>query len=208
MRGRNEYSDKVLSRIINDAAASVPGVQVISSSWTDIGTKSYPRCEFTPSLEGGQIAVHSYLAVSWPSPVAEVAEAARRAIRTWLHDMAGLMATEVSVTVEQTVAGESRVTSDDAAHADFAPELTPIETHAGLAAGAGSVARAPELAAHSLADSVRSPEVAAGAEIRAVKTASAADVRGVELPEEAPLRPVEVHSLFDDQPAQEVRRVR
>lgn len=123
MRGRNDFSDRTLTCIINHAAKAVSGVETISSSWAEIGTRSYPRCDFRVDIASGVIQVDSYLAVSWPAPVADVAAQVQRNVHTWLKAMTGLEATRIDVVVEQTVPGARRITATDLASTDRVPTI-------------------------------------------------------------------------------------
>lgn len=128
MTGRNNFTDRVLARIITQATAAVPGVVTITSSWADIGTRSYPRAEFLVDIASGVIQIDSFIAVAWPAPITAVARQVQRNIHTWLKDMTGLEATRIDVVVEQTVSGHGRVTAEELSTAPAFPSLIDVST--------------------------------------------------------------------------------
>ncbi|GAB3942634.1 Asp23/Gls24 family envelope stress response protein [Corynebacterium tapiri] len=128
MTGTTVIADRIVSRVVNDAASAVPGVQTLTSSWAEIGTKSYPRCDVRQDSVANEVHVDSFIAVSWPSPVTAVAERVQANIVSWVKSMTGMDATRVNVVVEQTIAGHARVSSAELSAMDTEPQLTPVET--------------------------------------------------------------------------------
>lgn len=203
MKGRNDFSDRVLTRVITSATEAVPGVATITSSWVEIGTRSYPRCEFRVDIDARSISVDSFLAVSWPSPVTEVASQVQRNIAAWLQAMTGLTATRVNVVVEQTVSGHGRVTPADVAAAAHAPTLRTFSVRASSPVRSPVTTRttepvspvtAPPAALRGIStrpslDPVP-PVVSAADPLRAVGAPPAKEVTSPEIPSPRTLRPV------------------
>ncbi|AKK10334.1 Asp23/Gls24 family envelope stress response protein [Corynebacterium uterequi] len=179
MSGRNDFSDRVFTTVINNAAAAVPGVETITSTWTDIGTRSYPRCDFRVEPEGQTVQVDSYLAVSWPAPVTDVAAQAQRTIQRWLEEMLGYTATQINVTVEQTVPSSRRVSLDDVRTHPHDPELGTIAVTP-LVAEVLPATITPTVEVYSPVTTntvdVYSPETADGIEVYSPETADGIEV--------------------------------
>lgn len=183
MTGRTRFSDKALTKVVNAAAASVPGSVKITSSWSEIGTRSYPRCEIRSDQLAGVIQVTSFIAVSWPSPATDVAEKVQRSIIAWVTAMTGLRCTQVNVTVEQAVGSGRRVHAAEVAAAAEAPRLHPVQVHQGLPVTSPVTARPL---------SVIAPTVAPARPVRSPITRPPVRLEPVAVPAPAPVRPVSV----------------
>lgn len=192
MKGSNNFSDRTLSRIATSAAASVPGVAVVSSSWTELGTRSYPRCEVRLDFRTQQVQLDFYLAVTFPSPITDVAARVQANAHTWIKAMTGLETNQVNVTVEQTVLGEARLTHADVNAAPTVPRLEPIQVRHGVSVRsprqrASQAVRSPETAPPT---PVRSPVTQEGREPTVPNLPPARPVRSPRVSAPRPLRPV------------------
>ncbi|MDR7328499.1 Asp23/Gls24 family envelope stress response protein [Corynebacterium guangdongense] len=205
MTGRTRFSDKALTKVVNAAASSVPGVVTVTSSWADIGTRSYPRCEVRSDQLAGVVQVSSFIAVAWPSPATDVAARVQRSISSWVTALTGLRCTQVNVTVEQAVDAGRRVHATEVARAPDSPALRPVQVRR-----AGPVVspvtarplrvRVPETRPPRPLTPVPAPRPAPLREVarpptprlRPVRTPLAAPLRPVQLPPVAPLRPVTI----------------
>ena len=88
----------VASRIIREAALSVPGCTERAVGMGHITGNTLPQADLT--MDGPYIAAEVHIAVSWPSPVAEVARTVRDTIRTHLETFLEAKVTEVDVYVD------------------------------------------------------------------------------------------------------------
>ncbi len=181
MKGRTRFSEKSLSKIVNAAAASVPGVVRISSSWADIGTRSYPRCDIHSDQLAGVVQVTSFIAVSWPSPATDVAAKVQRTVTAWVHALTGLRCTRVDVTVEQAIDGDRRVQPAEVAAAAEAPALRSVRVQLGTPVV--SPVTAPEV-------SLRTPVTPAERVLAPTALPRPALLREVPMPTPVQLRPV------------------
>lgn len=179
MTGATNFSDRTLSRIINSAATSVPGVEVITSSWAEIGTRSYPRCDLRLDFHAHTLQVDSFLAVSFPAPVTDVAAKVRTNIHTWVKAMTGLEATHVNVTVEQTLLRDHRLSQADLNSGPSVPRLQPIHVRP------GREPRSPKLPAER---PLVSPRTAPPRPLRSPTGPSSWEAWAPELPEPTPVR--------------------
>lgn len=131
MKGSDSVSEKVVSRIANSAALTVPGVESVTGSWAELGTRTYPRCDLNLDPHARAVEVNSYIAVSWPSPVTDIATKVQANIATWLEAMTNFTVRRVNVTVEHTIDNGVRITEADVNEAAAAPKLDPISVKAG-----------------------------------------------------------------------------
>lgn len=199
MTGHTRYSDRAISKIVNAAAAVVPGVFCVSSSWADIGTRSYPRSEVRVDHTAASVQVDAVIAVSWPSPITAVAAQVQDNIREWVRAYTGLRVTQVDVLVEHAEPSDSRVTSRDLTLATQTPAITPVK--------------------QPLATPVRQPRTTTAAPVRLpqlrpnpVNRAFPDGITPGPLPDLMPLRPITVPVAVPLRPvalppAQEVRHV-
>ena len=90
-------SDRAVARIVAAATASVPGTTELGRSLERIAGRTYPRFDVLVDDAAGTCSVEAYIAVTWPSPVTDVAEAVRTTIGTWVRETTGLTVTGVNV---------------------------------------------------------------------------------------------------------------
>lgn len=101
-----KISDRAVSRIVAAAAASVPGTVGLGRSLDRPTGRTYPRYDVIVDDLAGTCSVEAYIAVTWPSPITDVAEAVRDSIIAWIDDATGLKATHVNVVVGPIVPGQ------------------------------------------------------------------------------------------------------
>lgn len=114
-------SDRAVARIVAAAAASVPGTTELGRSLERIAGRTYPRFDVLVDDTARTCSVEAYIAVTWPSPVTDVAEAVRSTISTWVREYTGLTVTTVNVVTGPVVAAP-RVTTV----APTRPTLRPV----------------------------------------------------------------------------------
>lgn len=103
---RLKISDRAVSRIVSAAAASVPGTIGLGRSLERPAGRTYPRYDVIVDDVVGTCSIEAHIAVTWPSPVTDVAEAVRDSIIAWIEDATGLKATHVNVVVGPIVPGQ------------------------------------------------------------------------------------------------------
>lgn len=96
------YAYRALERLISSAIDSVYGTEAISGGLT---SSKFPKIQLQYDAPSGLVAVDVTIAVRWPSPVTDIAEATRTAIADDLAALGGLRTTRVNVTVARTVPG-------------------------------------------------------------------------------------------------------
>ncbi|HAT1504362.1 Asp23/Gls24 family envelope stress response protein [Corynebacterium striatum] len=211
--GSLRFSIKSLERIVGTAIASVPGTVAIDAKLAGLAGRAFPRLLIQSDPTKEVVAVDANIAVTWPSPVTAVAEAARAAIEEAVRTYTGYATTRVNVTVAAAVPGERvtglavasrRAPSVTLPHTRPQRELQAIETT--HLVQIRSVSRpepqpvravSPRTAPVSVV-SAATPQPAAltpvhspkSAELRPVATPPALQLRRVDTPQPAPLRPV------------------
>ncbi|HHY07820.1 MAG: Asp23/Gls24 family envelope stress response protein [Lawsonella sp.] len=117
----------VANVIIREAALSVPGCIEHAVGMGHLTGKTLPQADLT--MDGPYVAAEAHIAVSWPSPVAEVARTVRDTIRTHLEIFLEAKVTEVDVFVDDVTcspapgskARPDRVTFEELANFDPTP---------------------------------------------------------------------------------------
>ncbi len=129
MSSTTSISEKAISRIVERAAASVPGTATAGGGLERFAGLDWPRYDVELDEATQSVAVQASIAVTWPAPVTDVAVAVRETITQWIVDMTGLTVTHVNVIVGPIVEGSERVTQDRVENAPKAPRITPVRTH-------------------------------------------------------------------------------
>ncbi len=127
--GRVRITERALRRIVAAAADSVPGTKSLGRSLERIAGRTYPRYDVIIDDAAGTASVEAFIAVTWPSPVTEVAKAVRTTITDWVHGLTGLRVTQVNVVVGPVISGEHvhRVTREQIDARPRLPKLRPVE---------------------------------------------------------------------------------
>lgn len=143
-RGRTSLGSNAVERIVVAAIASVPGTVESASRINRLAGRGYPRVDVQMDSFGAAVAVETDIAVSWPSPVAEVARAVRATVTRWLADATGLPVVRVDVRVASVVGSESgrplpRVSVDEVRGHDPVPVLAApvVRSRGSLVSGGG-----------------------------------------------------------------------
>ncbi|MEZ2189823.1 Asp23/Gls24 family envelope stress response protein [Corynebacterium sp. CCM 9204] len=124
-RGWVKISEKTVTKIVRQAAASVPGTTEHSGGLDVLG-RGYPRFDVELDSNSDAVSIDAYVAVIWPSPVTRVAETVRTAIFDWIRDMTDIPVVRVNVTVGPIVPGGERVTEAELMSFDTTPPLRPV----------------------------------------------------------------------------------
>lgn len=166
--GATRFSLRAMEKVISSAIASVPGTAAVDAKLAGLAGRAFPRVMAQMDPDTQMVAVDVDIAVYWPSPVTEVAQAVRTAIRDAVYDFTGFRTTRVNVTVGGAVPGE-RTTA------------LAVETRAPLTAQIPAIV--PE---HAL----KPVDVSQRAAVRQVSTPAPVPVRTVRVPEAVRVRGV------------------
>lgn len=120
------------NQIIRQAALTVPGCVEKATRGGRLLGKPLPQS--TVTTDGPYVAATVHIAVSWPSPVAQVARSVRETVRTHLEAFMDAQVTDVSVIVESITTNPEpgsktrppRVTMDDLAEFDSTPHIKHV----------------------------------------------------------------------------------
>ena len=139
-RGETFLGEIAIERIVVAAIASVPGTVESASRINRLAGRGYPRVDVQMDPFGAAVVIETDIAVSWPSPVVEIARAVRTTITRWLTDASGLPVVRVDVRVASVVGPKSghllpRVTADEIRAHDPAPVLASPAVRSKAAAG-------------------------------------------------------------------------
>ena len=124
-RGWVKISEKTVTKIVRQAAASVPGT-TDQAGGLDVLGRNYPRFDVELDSNSDAVAIDAYIAVSWPSPVTRVAETVRTTIFDWVRDMTDIPVVRVNVTVGPIIPGSDRVTEAELNAFDTTPRLRSV----------------------------------------------------------------------------------
>ena len=104
VRGETVVAPRAMASVARAAAGEVEGVELVSRS----GLAQF-LAGLLPGSGGNDVsaemgrastALSLHLSVSWPSPVAQVADAARRHVQARVSDLTGYTVTEVDIVVD------------------------------------------------------------------------------------------------------------
>lgn len=104
--GTLRFTHKALEHIVTSAIASVPGTEAIDAKLAGLAGRAFPRLLIQSDPASEVLAVDASIAVTWPSPVTDVAKSTRKAIEEWVAAYTGYRTTRVNVTVAAAVPGE------------------------------------------------------------------------------------------------------
>lgn len=98
-RGTTVIADRVVERTVAAAIASVPGTITAGGALNRIAGRTYPRIDVQVNSLSRAVSVETDVAVSWPSPVRDIARAVRETVHRWVADHTGLIVIRVDVRV-------------------------------------------------------------------------------------------------------------
>lgn len=209
IRGETTITDRAVQRLAAAATASVPGTATVGGGLDRIAGMSYPRFDTQIDRLSKVVSVEAVIAVSWPSPANQIAEAVRKAITNWLSTMTGLAVRSVNVVIGNVVDGDRRVAPQAVAAARVSPRVSPVEISRSADVRSPGRRRVPAKLASTREIPVRvRPErrlakvhVAPEQRLKDVKTANERPLREVRV---APApEPAEVHTM-PERPLREV----
>lgn len=114
-------SERSVTKLVAAATSTVPGVASLSTGMGRITGRTFPRFDVQLDPDGDTATIEVIIAVTWPSPVASVAEAVRDTIIEHLRILAGVKVLSCNVMVGPVVASENRVTRSDLVMPTIAP---------------------------------------------------------------------------------------
>lgn len=106
LRGQTVITPRALAAVAGKAASEVEGIEAVSrpglrrflTGLLPGGTAASPA---SASVATGSTALELRLAVIWPRPLAEAADAARRHVRARVEELTGYSVSEVDVVVDR-----------------------------------------------------------------------------------------------------------
>lgn len=179
--GTTEISVRSLERIVAQAIKSVPGTVSIDAKLAGIGGRGYPRSIVQADPDTRMVAVESTIAVTWPSPVTQVAAQTRAAIISAIEQFTGYSTTRVNITVGHVEPG-SRITNSAVA--------APVTFHAAIPAVSPTKVNHPVTRSSSTSvTQYDAQQWTNRAKVASVSTPEPKDVRSVDAPKEVEIRP-------------------
>lgn len=201
-RGVIRISEKTVTKIVDQAVRSVPGVTGRDGGFEKITGRSYPRYNVQVDEDGDAVAVEAFIAATWPAPIIRVAEEVRAAICERVAAMLGMKVIRANVTVETVVDSEERITDADLDAYRAVPSLTPV--HRGIDGPFKSVITTPtQLVDIRVADQAELNEISTGPRLKVASPVSTQDLQ-VYSPETAD--PIELTEIVvaDQKPLAEI----
>ena len=128
--GRVRISPRALTRIVERAAASVPGVTEHGGGLDRVTGRRFPRFDVRVNDASTRADVEAHIAIVWPAPAVAIARAVQETIAEWLDAMAGLEARAVDVEVGYAERAPRRLTERDVAAAKRRPQVAPAHARA------------------------------------------------------------------------------
>lgn len=137
-RGATVIGERAVEKIVAAAIDSVPGTVSAGSAINRMAGRAYPRVDVQIDARGGSVTVETDVAVSWPTPVRDIARIVRDTVAERVRATTGLTVARCDVRVAAIVGADgdrpwSRVTRDDVLGHELAPRLrTPAATPLGV----------------------------------------------------------------------------
>ncbi|MEJ5928019.1 Asp23/Gls24 family envelope stress response protein [Corynebacterium sp. H128] len=115
-------TERALTKIVEAAVDSVPGTVSFSTGMGRLTGRAFPRCDVQLDDTATAMSVEVFIAVTWPSPVNEVAAAVQRTIIEHVRVLAGLKVDTCNVVVGPVISTSRRIDREDLQ----LPALVPI----------------------------------------------------------------------------------
>lgn len=104
VRGETVVAARAMASVARAAAGEVEGVELVTrSGLARFLAELLPgsgRHDVSAEMGRASTALSLHLSVSWPSPVGQVADAARRHVQARVSDLTGYTVTEVDIVVD------------------------------------------------------------------------------------------------------------
>lgn len=110
---QTRISERAVTKIVAAATLSVPGTISTSSGMDRITGRSFPRFDVQLDHDADTATVEAFIAVSWPSPLLDVAETVRATIIDHMWTLAGIEVLVCNVVVGPVLASSRGVAADD-----------------------------------------------------------------------------------------------
>lgn len=194
--GSVTISPRALTRIVERAAASVPGVTEHGGGLDRVTGRRFPRFDVRVNDASTRADVEAHIAIVWPAPAVAIARAVQETVAEWLDAMAGIEARAVDVEVGHAERAPRRLTEKEVAAARCRPQVAPAHARALQVWRPRYVVRHPHAATWAPLRPVtfreppaRSPKVVAraGTRPRRVTAPAPAPARSVTTPRSAPV---------------------
>lgn len=130
-RSTTHIEDRVFSILALQGALSVPGVIGHTSGITRFTGRKLPRSSIRWDALHTSISVDLQIAITWPSPIVDIARVVQDTVCQWILDFTGTHVVAVNVDIGAVVPSPRAhlpVTSADLDSTPRAPSLQPIST--------------------------------------------------------------------------------
>lgn len=114
-------AERAVQKIVAAAVASVPGTISHSAGFDRLTGRSYPRYDIQLDEDGDAVSIETFIAVTWPSPVIDVAAAVRETVARHVEIFTGIPVMHVNVVVGPVISCDQRVSTDRLTLSDPTP---------------------------------------------------------------------------------------
>lgn len=115
-------SERAVTKIVAAATAAVPGTTGFTTGMGRLTGRGFPRFDVQLDHDADTATVEAFIAVTWPSPITEVAAAVRAAIIEHVRVYCGIEVLVCNVVVGPVIPAKQRVQASDV----ILPEVTPL----------------------------------------------------------------------------------
>lgn len=114
-------TERAVTKVVAAATASVPGTTGFSTGMGRLTGRGFPRFDVQLDHDADTATIEAFIAVTWPSPLIDIAETVRSTIVEHVRVLCGIEVLACNVVVGPVIPAKDRVTTEDLAM----PPLTP-----------------------------------------------------------------------------------
>ncbi|MDU0478679.1 Asp23/Gls24 family envelope stress response protein [Staphylococcus chromogenes] len=127
-QARVSISERAITKIVAAAVRSVPGTITHSAGLDRLTGRAFPRYDVHINDATGRVSVETFIAVTWPSPVMDIAATVRETVTAHVTAFTGLAVEQVNVVVGPVVPGAHRITKEQLSTTP--PQIHPVSVQA------------------------------------------------------------------------------
>lgn len=129
VRSKVTLSERAVTKIVAAAAESVPGTVQHSAGIDRLAGRALPRFDVLVDDARRTASVEAFIAVSWPSPVVEIAKLVRQTIHDHVQKFCGIKVEQANVVVGAVIPSPTRLTSESLAVPDVSPSAVTVRSN-------------------------------------------------------------------------------
>lgn len=119
-------TERAVTKVVAAATASVPGTTGFSTGMSRLTGRGFPRFDVQLDHDADTATVEAFIAVTWPSPLVDIAETVRSTIVEHVRILCGIEVLACNVVVGPVLPAKTRVTCEDLSLPPLAPRPVSV----------------------------------------------------------------------------------